>query len=192
MNKLEHSLRTTGRQIKRVKGDGNCYFRRISHQLFNSEEKHYSVRSTLVRFENHNRSLFSQYLMDNNEATIDDHIQKMDRISVWATQVEVHVHATSSFFQVPVYMLCYTSPTEFHWEVVRPTNKDKLRFPVLVDRIEDFAQPANSLTHFELAYQESTHYDSIIDVESGTPSDTVPRLTPRKPLSDTTNSITIS
>ena len=46
-------------------------------------------------------------------------------------------------------------------------NKDKLQFSLLVDRIEDFPQPANPLTHFELAYQESTHYDSIIDTESG-------------------------
>ena len=43
--------------------------------------------------------------MGNNEATIRDHIKKMDRPSVWATQVEVHT--TSSFFQVPVYILCY-------------------------------------------------------------------------------------
>ena len=41
VNKIEHSLRTTGLQIKRMKGGGNCYFRGISHQLFNSEEKHY-------------------------------------------------------------------------------------------------------------------------------------------------------
>ena len=128
--------------------------------------------------------------MGNNEATIRDHIKKMDRPSVWATQVEVH--ATSSFFQVPVYILCYTSPTQFHWEVVKPINKDKLQFPLLVDRIEDFPQPANPLTHFELAYQESTHYDSIIDTESEIPAESVPHLTPRKALSDLSNLITIT
>ena len=110
--------------------------------------------------------------------------KKMDRISVWATQVEVHA-------TVPVYMLCYTTPTEFHWEVVKPINKDRLQFPLLADGIEDFPQPANPLTHFELAYQESTHYDSIIDIESGTP-ESVPRLTPQKPLSDLSNSIIIT
>ena len=94
--------------------------------------------------------------MGNNEATIDNHVKKM---GVWATQVEGHV--TSSFFQVPIYRLCYTSPTEFHWEVTKPIDKDKLRFPILVDRIKDFPQPANQLTHFKLAYQERTHYDSM-------------------------------
>ena len=130
------NLRTTGRQIKRMKPDGNCYFQNISHQLFTNEQKHYIVRSTLIRFENLNKSILSGYLTGNNEATIDE---KMDRASVWATQVEVH--ATSSFFQIPVYMLCYTSPTEFHWEVIKPINKERLQFPLLVDCIEDFPQP---------------------------------------------------
>lgn len=114
----------------------------------------------------------------------------MDRLSVWATQVEVV--ATSSLFQVPVYILRYTSLTEFYWELIKPINKEKLQFPLLVDRIEDFPQPANPLTHFELAYHEDTHYDSIIDTETGIPAVSVPRLTPRKPLSDISNTITIT
>lgn len=121
--------------------------------------------------------------MANNEPTIDTHIKKMDRLFVWATQVEIY--AASSFFQVPLYTLCYTSPTDFHWEVTKPINKEKLRFPYIVDSTEDFPQPANQLTHFELAYLKSTHYDSIVDVESGIPSHALPIMTPRKSLSNT-------
>ena len=71
---------------------------------------------------------------------------------------------SSLFFQVPlfVHMLCYTSPTEFHWEVTKPIDEDKLCFPIiLLDKIEYFPQPANQLTCFELVYQDHTHYDSI-------------------------------
>ena len=133
------ALSATGREIKRMVGDGNCFFRSLSHQLFSSEEKHYTVRSTLVRFENLNKSLFSAYLMADNEPTIDSHVKKMSRPQVWATQVEIF--AASSFFQIPIYSLYYTSVTEFHWEVTRPIDKDRIRFPVLVDSIEDFPQP---------------------------------------------------
>ena len=182
---IESFLLTNMRKIKRVLGDGNCFFRSISHQLFASEEKHHAVRSTLVRFENLNKSVFSSYLMSNNEPTIVTHINKMDRFSTWATQVEVY--AASSLFQIPLYTLFYKTSTEFHWEVVKPINKDKLRFPVLVDSVEDFPQPANQLTHFEIAYLEDSHYDSIIDVQTGIPSVAMPDLQPRRPLFDVTN-----
>ena len=186
---IESFLLASTRKIKRVLGDGNCFFRSISHQLFTSEEKHYAVRSLLVRFENLNKSVFRSYLMSNNEPTIDHHIKKMDRLYIWATQVEVF--AASSFFQIPLYTLCYINTTEFHWEVVQPINKDKLRFPVLVDSLEDFPQPVNQITHFELAYLEGNHYDSIVDVQSLIPCFTMPDLTPRRPLSDVTNTTVV-
>ena len=109
--------------------DGNCFFRSVSHQLllFDSEEKHYDVRSLLVRFENLNKTSFSEYLMANNEPTFDAHIKKMLIPGTWPTQVEIY--AASSFFQVPLYSIWYTSSTNYHWEVAKPIKKEKLRSP---------------------------------------------------------------
>ena len=121
-----------------------------------------------------------------NEPTIDAHIMKMDRPSVWATQVEVY--AASAFFQVPFYTMCYNSPTDFHWEVAKPINKEKLRFPLLIDSTEDFTQCANEVTHFEVVNLKNTHYESIVDAKSGIPSSTFPiMIPPRKSLTDLTN-----
>ncbi len=111
--------------------------------------------------------------MANNEKTMENHIRenhirKMNRPFVWATQVEIY--AASSFFQVPLYILHYTSQTDYHWEVTKPIKKEKLRFPLLEDSTdEDFPQPTNQLSHLELAYLTNTHYDSIVDVKSGCP-----------------------
>ena len=91
--------------------------------------------------------------------------------------------------------ICHATQVQLNFtgEVVRPLNKDNLRFPISFGRqSRRFSTTCQQLTHFELAYQESTHYDSIIDVESGTPSDSMPRLTPRRPLADISNCITIA
>ncbi len=56
---------------------------------------------------------------------------------------------------------------------------------------EDFPQPTNQLSHLELAYLTNTHYDSIIDVKSGCPISIMPILTPRGPLSNLSNALTI-
>ena len=116
--------------------------------------------------------------MANNEPTIDAHVKKMLTPGTWATQVEVY--AASSFFQVPLYSLWYTTSTNYHWEVAKPINKEKLRFPLIADNTsdEDTPQHANQLSHFELAYLKCTHYDSIVDSKSGIPSSTLPILTP--------------
>lgn len=165
-------------QWKEDKASAGRYFRSLSHQLFNTEDKHYTVRATLVRFENFNGAVFSKYLMTNNEPTISQHIKAMGRLGTWATQLEVI--AASSFFQIPFYYLRRLSDADFHWEVMKPISTERLRFPPLVDSLEDFPQPANNLTHFELLYLENTHYDSLIDAETHVPCRCVPALAPRR------------
>ena len=44
-----------GRQVQKVVGDGNCFLRCLSMQLFQSQDQHYAIRSVLARFENLNR-----------------------------------------------------------------------------------------------------------------------------------------
>ena len=83
---------------------------------------------------------------------------------------------------------CYKSLTEFHWEVAKPINKThqqnpSTRFP---DGTEESSQPANQLTHFELLHIANTHYDSIVEMKSGTPSAVPPVMIPRL-LADITN-----
>ena len=173
---LDTFLKNSGRKVKIILGDNNCFFRTLSHQLFNTEEKHYTMRSTVVRFENVNKAIFSNYLMANNEPTITEHIKKMDKLGTWATQVEVI--ATSSLFQIPLYYLRRFSDN-LHWEVIKPISPDRLHFPLLVDSLEDFPQPTNNLTHFELLYTENTHYDSLVDTDTGVPCRSMPVLAPK-------------
>jgi len=63
-------LTNSGRTIKMV-GDGNCFYQRISYQLFGTQEEHPTVSSVVYRLENLNKKIFSTYLISGiNEATI--------------------------------------------------------------------------------------------------------------------------
>lgn len=54
-------LVTGGRHVHSVAGDGNCMFHSLSHQLFGTPERHFVVRSLLVRFESKNKRPFHKY-----------------------------------------------------------------------------------------------------------------------------------
>lgn len=102
---LDGFLAQTGREVQKMVGDGNCFFRCLSMQLFQSQDQHYAIRSVLSRFENLNRGTFEKTLMPAvNEPTFPGHIRKLITPCTWATHVEVMAAAT--YFQVPVYECC--------------------------------------------------------------------------------------
>ena len=85
-------LKAGGRQVHVVAGDGNCMFRSLSHQLYGSSERHFVVRSLLLRFESKNCDTFSQLLTKVNN--IQTHIQRLILPGIWGTHVELHAAAT--------------------------------------------------------------------------------------------------
>ena len=168
MNGLTAFLASSQRKVKPINGDGNCLFRTISDQLFNTQDEHLLVRTTIVRFENLNKAVFANYLMSQvNTNTITSHIDRMMRPYMWGTHIEVI--AAASLFQIPVYFTEESravQPGKYHWQVIRPLPSEKLRYPEVVDPppIE-----VAKITHFELAYTSGMHYDSIVSSDTGKP-----------------------
>ena len=79
-------------------GDGNCFYRGISYQLFRTQEEHPTVQSVVYRMENLNKEIFSTYLIPGvNEATIEEQIKHVWETKTWATHVEVL--ATALYFK---------------------------------------------------------------------------------------------
>ena len=66
-------MTNSGQTIVMMVGDGNCFYRGISYQLFGTQEEHPTVQSVVYRMENLNKEIFSTYLIPGvNEATIEE------------------------------------------------------------------------------------------------------------------------
>ncbi len=122
----------------RMKGDGNCFFRALSHQLYGSDEFHLHVRAILVGFEVINPSAFEAYLFTSpTVSTILQHAKRMSCPGEWATQVELYAAAT--YFDLPLFYLEEQSIVKvFLWGVVWPKAIKRhfsLQFPKVVDEI---------------------------------------------------------
>ena len=173
---LQSFLATTGRKIYPIKGDGNCLFRSLSHQLLNTENEHLFMRTTLVRFINLNHCVFTNYLSPPATATtITEHVQKMLCLQTWGTHIEVIAAAT--FFNKPVYFTKARSNGEYQWECHIPLPLNGLHFPEITNPPE--SQSVTPITHFELAYITNTHYDSIVHQQRGLPSQESPSIEKR-------------
>lgn len=168
-------LAQTGRQVQKVVGDGNCFFRCLSMQLFQSQDQHYAIRSVLARFENLSRGTFEKILMPAvNEPTFSGHIRKLITSCAWATHVEVMAAAT--YFQVPVYECCLDpSKTKYRWECIAPQSPPShFRYPEVTEDM--FTREVVVPNHFELVYIHNQHYDCIVSHETGKLSATLPTL----------------
>ena len=78
-------------------GDGNCFYRGISYQLFGTQEEHSTIRNVVYHTENLNKDIFSPHLIPGlNKTTLHEQIVTP---GTWAT----HVEATALVFEVPVF-----------------------------------------------------------------------------------------
>lgn len=164
---LQEFLAESGRKVREIKGDGNCFFRSLSFILFGNEEEHVNVRTLLVRFENLNSEIFKSLMTEVNEISFEEHIKHIMRPGTWATHVEVKAAAT--YFQVPVYF-CQDPPQHdaYCWHVFMPVRQSKsLRYPTLEESVYDGISVP---THFEIKYIQNVHYSCIVCVDDSLPT----------------------
>ena len=63
---LKEKLAKENRQIDYIRGDGNCFFRALSKQLYRSEQYHQTLRSYIVDLVATNKSKFAQFVDGEN------------------------------------------------------------------------------------------------------------------------------
>ena len=87
----------------RIVGDGNCFFRTISHIVRGTQENYHEPRLILTSFMRENDHLLKSVL-DRNES-FSAYIERtgMENQRVWATEVEIFAAATMLQTEIFVY-----------------------------------------------------------------------------------------
>lgn len=130
-------LKDNGRNLYSVKGDGNCLFRVFSHQLTGCESNHILIRSILVRFENLNQTIFEKRLTETTAPTMNEHIRRLQRPSVWGSHVEID--GVAGYFQVPIYYCQKLVTGQYKWQVVKPlASAEKFKYPEIITDVNMF------------------------------------------------------
>ncbi|GFR58126.1 OTU domain-containing protein 1 [Elysia marginata] len=113
---LKEKLSQENRKIDYIRGDGNCFFRALSKQLYGTENYHKAIRSLTVDIMATNRSFFQQFI---DGGDVQAHIERMSEENTWATTCEIYAAAT--LLQRDVYMLTPDhSNTLYSWLLFKP------------------------------------------------------------------------
>ena len=71
--------------LQRIQKDGNCFYRSISHQLYNTQDKHKYIRECSIRFIKENRQDFEHFLTEDFEV----YLKRQARQGKWADHVAI-------------------------------------------------------------------------------------------------------
>jgi hypothetical protein len=87
---------TIGQQLaaigcKKIKiiGDGNCFFRAISYQLYDHEDEHLSIRCEAINHIKQNMNDFAPYIDRRFDSTIDRYIDRMSQNGTYADYLTI-------------------------------------------------------------------------------------------------------
>ena len=96
-----------------MKTDGNCFWRAVSYQLFQTERHHATIRGSVVSHMNENKSQYEKYIDENFES----HMEKMKNTKggseIWATEAEIK--ATAQYLGINILVNQTTGDSE-HWQ----------------------------------------------------------------------------
>ena len=98
-------LRSQDRSAYNMLPDGNCMFRALSHQLFDTVEHHLELRQTLLSVIQNNYATYEPYWIEHTPHRIvkfKDHMKSLANPGSWGTHVELQ--ATSDCFNVTVFI----------------------------------------------------------------------------------------
>ena len=87
---LETRLAQLGRTALDVGGDGDCFFRAVSHQIYGNPNNHFYVRSVGVQYLVHNPE---QFIESNTEYSWQHYLTQMSRPGTWADAIIIQAVA---------------------------------------------------------------------------------------------------
>ena len=78
-----NQLRDIGLKIIAMKGDGNCFFRTLSHQIFGEQSAHMEIRLAAIEYMRCNRDKFEQFLVEEEYPNMNSYMKEMSKNGIY-------------------------------------------------------------------------------------------------------------
>ncbi|XP_028394415.1 OTU domain-containing protein 5-like [Dendronephthya gigantea] len=96
---LTTRLARIGRKPVNIVGDGNCFFRSISHQLYGTETRHAQIRANAIQ----HLILCPEYFIESNtEQSWSQYLQNMSKLGSWADHIIIQAVANINNLRIHI------------------------------------------------------------------------------------------
>ena len=99
MSVLTTRLARRGRKPVNIVGDGNCFFRSISHQLYGTEDRHPQIRALAIQHLINYPEHFVEY---NTDQSWLQYLQSMSRLGTWADHIIIQAVANANNLRINI------------------------------------------------------------------------------------------
>ena len=99
MSLLITRLARIGRKPVNIVGDGNCFFRSVSHQLYGTEDRHLQIRALAIQHLINNPEHFVEY---NTDQSWLQYLQNMSTVGTWADHIIIQAVANTNNLRINI------------------------------------------------------------------------------------------
>ena len=155
-------------RIVPITGDGNCFFRTLSHIIFGDETEHHNIRCSLI--ETFEQSPYVDALcgiQGYNAVTIQQHFSNMRRIYSWATVNELVMLGILACINVSYINAADTYPIK--WVITDVYNANTLGIPSdpiyggrhLIVLFHSINFSGSCCNHYDVLYPANNAHSSV-------------------------------
>lgn len=132
--------------IYNIKGDGNCLFGSISHQIYGDQKYHPIIREKCMDYIQQEKEYFQQFI-EGGKDCVDEYIEMKRTLGVWGDDIEIQ--AISEIYNRPIEI--YTNSKE-PLKTFHENNRNFSHYNNIV----------NNSYPIRISYHGSKHYNSIV------------------------------
>ena len=99
MSVLTTRLARIGRKPVNTIGDGNCFFRSVSHQLYGTGDRHPQIRALAIQHLINSPEHFVEY---NTDQSWLQYLQSMSRLGTWADNIIIQAVANTNNLRINI------------------------------------------------------------------------------------------
>ena len=128
---LETRLCNLDRTAIDVGGDGDCFFRAVSHQLYGTPNNHFYLRSVGVQYLVHNPE---QFIESSTEHSWQDYLQRMSNQGTWADAIIIQ--AVANCLNLSIHII-ESNPAFSPVTIVEPMNMTDVTLRIYIGHVDE-------------------------------------------------------